>query len=85
MKVAIEETLPTTESVCRLLHTQRSTVNCVGELVEVQHAVVPPIHRHHDVDEEITKDVSVFVLFDGHEIDIPRIASLWPAVDNRPV
>src|SRR5437899_7721996 len=81
----IEETLPTPESVCRLLHTQRSIVNCVGELVEVQHSVVPPVHRYHEVDEEITKDVSGFVVFDGHEIDIPRVISLCPSVDNGPV
>ena len=46
---------------------------------------MPAVRRHHDVDVEITNDVSVSALFDGHEIDIPRSASLPLAVDDNPV
>ena len=46
---------------------------------------MPAVRRHHDVDVEITNDVSVSALFDGHEIDIPRSASLPVSVDDSPI
>src|SRR5947209_7275530 len=64
VKVAIEETLPTTETVYCLLNTQRSIVNCVGELVEVQHSIMATVHGHHHVDVQVTKDESLLMLFD---------------------
>src|SRR5258708_3709426 len=46
---------------------------------------MPAVGRHHDVDVEITNDVSVSTSFDCHENDVPRSASLPLSVDNSPV
>ena len=56
MKMSVEELLPTSQAVERLVQAKMTGCHCIRVFIQVEHPVVAPIDRNDDVDIEIGED-----------------------------
>jgi hypothetical protein len=69
--VGVKEALPAAQPVDRDVDWQITRLDGIGELVEVEHALVPPVHRHHEVDVQVTDDDVAAIVGDVQQVDVP--------------
>ena len=85
MQVAIQEALPSLQSISSGAEQQSTVAHRIRKFVEVEHVVVPPIDPDDHVELEIPEGVRVALRLDRDEIYVPRVATTRINLHHRPV
>ena len=85
IQVAIEEALPAPQSVDRDFERKVGALEGIGELVEVEHPLVPSVDGDDDIDVEVTEDVATALVLDGEQVDVPGVLPERIGLDSRAV
>ena len=76
MKIAIQESLPSSQAIDGVFESQFPVGHRISELVQIQHAVVASVGRDNHVDIEVTKRVAIALHIDRDQVDVPRICAV---------